>query len=255
MDEQQVQDQTQEQAQVPQYEPENESLTNDQPEQEVQEQVSEEPTPEAEPEATVEDASIVEEEEDDSYQPFTGYEQNVQTPQIDLSQVPANEDGTLNAEALAQQINSQLAAANQRAQEARNLVLEMEEKRREEQLWHKAQDKFPELKSDKQLAQEVQALRMGMLMSEVNSGNANAKLLSPAQAYDRLQKRFASAKAEGVKQGTENVKVQESAYIEPANAGTRESADKDDLFRRMRSGNRSESEKATNDYLDSILFG
>lgn len=246
--------QPQEQTQVPENDQQNETLTNEQPEAEAQEVVSEEPSPDFQPEATVEDTSI-EEEDDDSYQPYSDYQAQSQTPQIDLSQIPANEDGTLNAEALAQQINAQLAAANQEARNARNLVLEMEEKRREEQLWHKAQDKYPELKSDKQLASEVQALRMGMLMNEVNNGNEKAKILSPSQAYDRLQKRFATAKAEGVKQGTENIKVQESAYVETVNPGTGQGKDKDSLFRQMRSSNRAESEQATNSYLEKLLFG
>lgn len=255
MDEDQVQDQPQEQTQVPENDQQNETLTNEQPEQiETQETVSEEQPTESDSGATVEDAS--QEEDDESYEPFSGYnDYQSQTPQIDLSQIPQNEDGTLNADALAQQINDQLAAANQEARNARNLVLELEEKRREESLWHKAQDKYPELKSDKQLASEVQALRMGMLMNEVNSGNANAKILSPSQAYDRLQKRFATAKAEGVKQGTENVKVQESAYVETVNPGTAQGTDKDQLFRQMRSGNRAESAKATDAYLEKILFG
>lgn len=250
-----VQD-TQAQTQVPQNEPENETLTN-QPEEQV-EQPQEEQLVESEAQQeTVEDTAPVVEEEDESYNPFEFQApQPVQQPQIDLSQIPTNEDGTLDANALAKTINDQLAAANQAAQQAQNFVLELEEKRREEQLWHKAQDKYPELKSDKQLAQEVQALRYGLLTSEVMTGKEDARLLSPAQAYERLNKRFSQERARGVQQATQSVQVQESVYVEPSNASSRsEQADKDTLFSKMRSPNRGEAESAVNDYLDRVLFG
>lgn len=252
-----VQPQVQEDSQVPEENvQENETLTTNQPEEPAEQPQEQSEPVESEPsEPTVEDAPV--EEEDDSYSPFelTAPQQGP-TPQIDLSQVPTNEDGTLNADALAQQINNQLAAANEAARQAQTMVQELEEKRREEQLWHKAQERYPELKSDKQLAEEAQAFRMGLFMSEVSSGKQDAKLLSPAQAYERLNKRFSQAKAAGIKQATQSVQVQESAYIEPTNpAGRSEQADKDSLFRSMRSPNRTEAEKAANDYLDRILFG
>jgi hypothetical protein len=209
-----------------------------------------------EAEQTVESPEY-EDEEEDSYTPFS-LNQNPANPapQLDLSQIPLDADGNYDANALAQAINNQLAAANQVAQQATNMVVELEEKRREEQLWQKAMDKYPELKSDKQLAQEVDALRYGLLAKDVMSGNSDARLITPAKAAERVLSRFQAAKTEGMKTATESVKVQESAYIEPTSSGqTVDAGGEEALFQKMRSPDRFSAEQAQAELLKKRLFG
>lgn len=195
-----------------------------------------------------------EDEEDDGYVPYVP-PQDVQVPQLDLNAIPLDADGNYDASALAQAINNQLAAANQEARKAQNLVLEMEEKRKEEQLWQKAQEKFPELK-DKQLAQEVNALRFGILFNEVNEGKADAKLMTPAKTFERLRTRFQTERAEGTKTALESVRVQESAYVEPTqNAQSASTSTEDALFEKMRYADRATAEQAQRDLLKQRLFG
>lgn len=224
--------------------------------EEVQEQVE---VPEV-PEQSYQQPEVVEEDEDEDYIPFTptvpeqGYEQ---LPQFDFSQVQTDENGNVDPNSLAQAINQQIQQAVQNAtKSAASMVKESEERRVEEAQWQRAREKAPELKTDKQLAQEVQALRYGMFMSDISAGKENAKMLTPLQAYERLNKRISSAKSEGAVQATQSVRVQESAYVEPtSNASSAAGSDKDALYQKMRSPDRSEADKASHDLLKSMLFG
>lgn len=222
--------------------------TTVEPEQQEEQTV---PTPEV-PEATVS------EEEDEDYVPFQPSlpPQELNVPEFDLSQIQPAEDGTLDANSLAQAFNAQVQRAVQAAtQNAASMVKEAEERRIEENMWRKAQDKYPELKQDKDLAKEVQALRYGMFLSDINAGK-QGRMLTPAQAYDRLSKRLGAAKTEGVRQATESVRVQESAYVEPStNASTASGTDKGALFEKMRSPDRGVAEAAQRVILKNLLFG
>lgn len=225
--------------------------TPEAPAQEIKEEPSEvEETPSTpEPPQTqeqLEEAPEAEEEEVQQFQPTYG-----QVPPLDLSQLPQDEDGNVDANALAQAIAQRDQAL---LQQAANMVSQAEERREEEKLWIKAQEAHPELRSDKALAEEVNALRFGLFAKDINEGK-QARMLTPTQAYTRLQKRFAQAEAKGVAQATESVKVQESVYTQPtANAGSAKS-DEADLFRKMRSGNKAEAEAAQDEILSRRLFG
>ena len=232
-------------------------------EEEVQEQVQEEPidAPQDEQEQTIEqpheepveqeevEPAEPEEEEPEPYQ-VSPYEE---VPQLDFSQLPADENGNIDTHALADAIQGQNKAVL--AQAAR-MVQEVEERRTEERLWQKARDKYPELKSDKELAKEVNAFRFGVFANEVQDGK-QARMMTPSQAFDRMNKRFSAYQAAGVKQATENVKVQESAYIEPTQNASKDPAEssKEKLFIQMRSYDKAEREAATDALLKNILFG
>lgn len=219
--------------------------------QEVPEQPAEAPS---EPEAPLtnqspEPPAQPEETEDEVFEQFQPTYGNV--PALDLSRLPQDEDGNVDANALAQAIAQRDQAL---LSQAANMVQQAEERREEEKLWNKAFEAHPELRSDKALAEEVNALRFGLFAKDINSGK-QSRMLSPTQAYQRLNKRFAQAEAKGVQQATESVKVQESVYTQPtANAGSA-SADDSDLFRKMRSPNRAEADAAADAILSRRLFG
>lgn len=203
----------------------------------------------------------IEDDDDGAYNPFDiGYQPpSIEMPTFDLSQLPVDADGNADVNALAQLINqnnSQVAAATQAAlQQSNAYAVELEEKRREEHLWQKATEKYPELK-DKEYAKEVQAYRFGMFANDITSGAADARIMTPAQAAKALSKRVSVAKAEGVKQGTENVRVQESAYIESSNgAASNAKSSSDQLINQMRSPNRADADAASQTYLKKLLFG
>lgn len=235
------------------------NLTTEEP-QEAQEtstesvEQPEQPVQQTEPQQQTVEAS----DEEDEYVPFTPSlpPEEVGVPQFDLSQVQPGEDGMIDAGTLANAFNTQLQQAVQAAtKNAATMVREAEEKRLEENMWQKARDKYPKLKSDKTLAQEVQSLRYGMFLSEINEGK-QARMLTPTQAYERLNKRIEAAKNEGVKQATESVRVQESAYVEPtSNASKATAGNKEALYQKMRSPIRSEAESAQRDILKNLLFG
>lgn len=219
--------------------PQDETLTTQEPQ---------EPT-----EEVVEETSPVEETDDeDDYQPF-----QVQAPEtplqgIDFSSLPTDEYGNVDANALASAIQNQSQSV---LQQAAQMVQQVEERRTEEKLWQKAQDKYPELKTDRQLAEEVNALRFGLFAKDINDGK-ESRMLTPAQAFERINKRFASQRAAGIKQATESVKVQESAYVEPTNNAAKNAGSDDArLFQQMRSYDKAERETAADTLLKRRLFG
>lgn len=202
------------------------------------------PEPEATVAAPVEDA---EEEEYNAFQPTYGT-----VPPLDLSNLPQDDDGNVDANALAQAIAQRDQAL---LQQAASMVQQAEERREEEKLWNKAFEANPELRSDKALAEEVNALRFGLFAKDINAGKENARMLTPTQAYERLSKRFAQAEAKGVQQATESVKVQESVYTQPTANASSAQADESDLFNKMRSPNREVAESAADTILRKRLFG
>lgn len=227
-----------------QYEPENdtqdEPLTNNEVE-----------TVEAEQPAEPLDSPEVEDDEED-FEPYQVQVPDAPIPKIDFSNLPTDENGNVDANALAEVIQNQTQAA---VKQAAQMVQQAEERRVEERLWQKAWDKHPELKTDRQLAEEVNALRFGLFAKDINEGKTS-RMLTPAQAFERLNKRFVAQKAEGVRQATESVRVQESAYVEPTqNAKKDPNADDARLFQQMRSYDRGEREAAADAFLKRRLFG
>jgi hypothetical protein len=195
-----------------------------------------------------------EEDSEDEDESFTGYgvAPQYELPPLDFSAIPQNEDGTLDADSLAQALQQR---DNNILQQAAQMVQQQEENRQEERLWQKAREAKPELKN-KDLAREVNAMRFGLFAEAINNGEENARLLTPMQTYSRLEKRFSQAKADGVRQATESVRVQESAYVEPTqSAGKSDKADEQKLFGQMRSPNRAEADAAADAILRKRLFG
>jgi hypothetical protein len=218
-------------------------------EPQAQEQIEQVSEPTQGPSTSPEQVVTAPAEEEEQEQPFQPTYNAV--PPLDLSQLPQDEDGNVDANALAQAIaNRDQLLLQQSAQ----MVAQAEERRQEEKLWTKAIEAHPELSSDKALVEEVNALRFGLFASEINSGK-QGRMLTPVQAYKRLSTRFAQAEAKGVQQATESVKIQDSVYTQPtANAGSAKS-DEADLFRQMRSGNKQEAEAAQDAILSKRLFG
>lgn len=244
MDDQQDAQLTQEQDVSDHDTQDEQALTNEEPQDTTTEEVvAEQPTYETEAES---------EEVEEEYVPYQVQAPGAPLPDIDFSNLPTDENGNVDAASLAQAIRGQNQAVLQQAQQ---MVQQVEERRAEERLWQKARDKYPELKSDRQLAEEVNALRFGLFAKDINEGK-QSNMLTPAQAFDRINKRFATQRAEGIRQATESVKVQESVYVEPTqNAKKNEKAAEEALFQQMRSYDKTEREAATDALLKKRLFG
>lgn len=185
--------------------------------------------------------------EEEDFDLFEGIEApQYQTPQLDWSQLPTDEAGNVDPNVLAQAINNQVAAATEAASaKARAEYLEM---RKEEQLWNKATAKYPELKTDKELRDMVKNARYGAIIEGKNP--------TPAQIADQIFKRFGTAKTEGMKQATENVKIQQSAYIETSGAAPDTQGQRtNNLMTKIRSTDPLEAENAQRELLKDIVFG
>lgn len=245
--------------------PSNETTNESQPQEETKVEVPETPevqqttevaeqapaeqveqAPLQNPEQTVATPAEEELQEFQSFEPTYGG-----VPPLDLTQLPQDEEGNIDPQALAQAMQRRDQAI---LQQSASMVQQYAEQMEEKELWNKAFEAKPELRSDKALAEEVNALRFGLFASEINAGK-QGRMLTPIQAYERLNKRFAQAEAKGAQQATESVKVQESVYTQPtANAGSAKD-DTADLFNKMRSSDRTEAEAAADAILRSRLFG
>lgn len=220
----------------------------------VQTTVEAEPTDATVATPTVESNSEVE----DDYADF----QNVNLPQVeplDFSQLPVGDDNLIDPNALAGAINQQIAAAENRAfarSQQANLEAQIEAKG-----WDKAYEKFPELKTNKELRDLVQNSRIGQISNEINRAKTpeeaqKIKLTSPSQAAEKFFKYMGNAKAEGMKQATENTVIQASAHVESAGTRTNDSSDaKSKAYQNINNPNKEVAKKARNDLLKSMLFG
>lgn len=176
---------------------------------EVQETAPEEPVTETQEPVSTE-TPVEEEEEQQAYQ------QVAPVPPIDFSQLPADENGLIDPNALASVINQRIAQAEQNAsQRAQQIYAEQEQEKR---LWDKAYEKFPDLKTDKELNNLVQQARIGEATDLLSRSTdpASVKLPTPAQVAEKLFKRIGTAKTEGMQQATTNTVVQKSAQLETA---------------------------------------
>lgn len=152
------------------------------------------------------------EDEDDSY-PFQPVSP---VPPIDFSQLPADENGLLDPNALAGVINQRIALAEQNAaSRAQQIYAEQEQ---EKKLWDKAYEKYPDLKGDKELQGLVHQARLGEVTDMLSRTNdpKTLKFPTPAQVADKLFKRIGTAKSQGMQQATTNTLVQKSAVLETA---------------------------------------
>jgi hypothetical protein len=200
------------QAEVPQQAPEqSEPVENQEVEQPQEAQPeAEAPTsqapaePQAEQAEPVQEPEQVEEEvEDIDSMP---YKQPIPPAPVDVNSLPTNPDGTIDPEVFANAVYSQaLQAANAQAQQT------VQEQLQEQKLWQQAEKSYPELAENKELRNMVHNTRLGEMAASLGEKNP-----TPKQVADKLFKQINSAKASGVEQATNNVRVQESATLESA---------------------------------------
>lgn len=199
----------------------------------------------ATPEKTVESDD---DEDDYRYQPVTP------TPPIDFSQLPADENGLLDPNALASMINKSIIQAEQNAvTRAQQAYAEQEQ---EKKLWSKAYDKYPELKSDKELQSLVHQARIGEATDILSRTKdpSSVKLPTPTQVAEKLFKRFNSAKTAGMQQATTNTVIQKSAQLETASRTSDASAETVQSARaNINSPNKQVANQARQDLLKKYL--
>lgn len=179
-----------------------------------------EPNPQQpeQPQTNTEPQQPIEEEEVPApYQPLP------QTPPLDFSQLPVNEDNLIDPNALAQHLNSWQSQIEQNTM-ARTQQIYAEQEY-EKGLWNKAYEKYPELKTDKDLRDMVHNARLGRVTELLSTERdpSKIKLPTPAQTADTLFKRISAAKGAGFTQANQNTTVQQSAVLEtpgkPTNSG------------------------------------
>jgi hypothetical protein len=175
---------------------------------------------------------------------------------IDFSQLPVGEDNLIDPNALAGTINQSIAAAEERA--TLRAQQAYAEQRAEEKAWQKAYEKYPELKNNKELRDLVHNARLGRVadMLSKTQDASSVKLPTPSQIADSLFKHIGNAKVEGMKQATENTKVQSSAYVETATKSTNDAADaRTKAFQNINNPNKEIAKKARAYLLKSMVFG
>jgi len=208
----------------------------------------EESAPVEAPAVPAEPEAPVEEEDDYQYQPVAP------VPPIDFSQLPADENGLIDPNALANVFNQRISQAEQNA--TANAQRIYAEQKQEENLWAKAYDKYPDLKNDKELHNLVHQARIGEatdILSRSNDPN-NVKLPTPAQVADKLFKRIGTAKSEGIQQANTNTQVQKSAVLETAGRKSDDGAETVQQARaNLNNPNKDVATKARNELLRKYL--
>lgn len=113
---------------------------------------------------------------------------------------------------IANAVTQDAQTSNQRvlAEAAQISTQRVMEARAEERAWDRTFEKYPQVKANKDLRDQVQKMRLGEVAS-------TGKNVSPVKVADRLFKVIASAREEGVKSATETVRIQSSAHLETAN--------------------------------------
>jgi hypothetical protein len=211
-----------------------------------------EPQEVAEEAPAIEGADVEEEEELDPAAYAPQYAQPQQIPQIDPNQF-IDETGqvdwyTYNAaqEQRMQAIQENAAIMAQNA--VQQATHQMELKQNYQTMWSKAEDKYPELKGNKELKDMVQAIHAQSALL------GKGKFLSPEKAAAKLFGVRSSAKAEGMKAASETRRVQSAAGLAnpnpPAQAGSKSTKD---LKSAMTTGSKQEREAARLAYLKNIL--
>jgi len=215
---------------------------------------AEQPEPQGEPQTEVPAQASQPVEEDEEIE-YPNYQLPPASP-IDFSQLPVGEDNLIDPNALAASINQSIAAAEQRATLQAQQVYQ--EQRAEEKAWDKAFEKYPELKNNRDLRDMVQNARLGEITNLLSRTQdpRSVKLPTPAAMADKLFKYMGNAKAEGMKQATENTVVQQSAHIETAGRRTDDSADtKAQAYQNINNPNKEVAKKARQDLLKQLVFG
>lgn len=201
-EEQPIEAQQEQPVEVPQ-EVEQPALQEEQaePTQEV-----EQPVAPVEPEQVAEAPQVeqvIEDDEIEELPTYPQYQQQQQSP-IDISQLPMDAEGNVDPNAFANAIyQNAVQQANAQAQQT------VQEQLREQKLWQQAEKAYPEIATDKELRGMVNNARLGEMAASLGEKNP-----TPKQVADRIFKKINTAKASGVEQATNNVRVQNSATLE-----------------------------------------
>lgn len=202
MNEEQPLEQQEQPVEIPQ-EVEQPALQEEQVEttQEVEQPVEQEQVTEQVEQPQVE--QVIEDEEVEDLPSYPQYQQQQQTP-IDISQLPMDAEGNVDPNAFANAIyQNAVQQANVQAQRTVN------EQLREQKLWQQAEKAYPEIATDKELRGMVNNARLGEMAASLGEKNP-----TPKQVADRIFKKINTARASGVEQATNNVRVQNSATLE-----------------------------------------
>lgn len=178
-----------------------------------------------------------------------------QAQPLDFNNMPANEDGTIDPNMLAAAINQQNMLAEERAfQRAQQAFAEQQAETRG---WDKAYEKYPELKSNKELRDLVHNARLGEVANMLSKTQdpQSVKLPTPGQMADRLFKHISTAKADGMKQANENTVIQQSAHLETASSKGSDSGEaRTKAFQNINNPNKEVARQARSELLKSMLF-
>ena len=165
-----------------------------------------------------------------------------------FSQAMAQRDQALVAQvASTLQADSQQTTRQVLEQAAQISTQKVMEARAEERAWERTFEKYPQVKANKDLRDQVHKMRLGEVAS-------TGKNVSPVKVADRLFKVIASAREEGVKQATQTVTIQSSAHLETSNNTASEKglkAQKD--WTNIGSRDRRESDSARTSLLKQML--
>jgi hypothetical protein len=180
-------------------------------------------------------------------------------PQLDVKNF-TDENGYFDANAFTTAVNQSLIQTQQVA--LQTAQTEVNAQRLEEKQWNQAIERYPQLKSDKALRDIVQNARIGQTTEMYQrAGNdpqklAAIKIPTPNQVASELFKRLGEAKTQGVQDATENVKIQQTAYQETANARGTEGAPskRQELFTDIRNPDPIAANKAQTALLKDLLF-
>lgn len=239
--EEQVEQPTNEATEVPQEQPVEQPQTDVQPEpvQEEPAQPAEQPTEQVEQVEQPQAEAPQQEEYDDvidELPSYSQYQQQQQSP-VDISQLPMDAEGNVDPNAFANAIyQNAVQQANAQAQRT------VQEQLREQKLWQQAEKAYPDLATDKELRGMVNNARLGEMAASLGEKNP-----TPKQVADRIFKKINTAKASGVEQATNNVRVQNSATLE--SSSTTGSGDTERVQQAALSGD----ESARREYLRTLM--
>ena len=157
-----------------------------------------------------------------------------QPPQIDFSKLPADADGNVDpnafAAALADMQSKTLEQARAIARE------EYAQARYENDLWSKAEKKYPQIAQNPELRQLVQNTRYGLIASGKNA--------SPEQAASQIFKHIQQAGQAGAVNIKQYVTVQRSAQLESSSVRSSTTSNSAKLAEAAVSGGKREAEAA-----------
>lgn len=176
---------------------------------------------------------------------------------IDFNNLTAGENGEIDANALIGQINASVQQAENRATQRAQLMFEQQ--RFEEKLWDKAYEKYPDLKTDKELKGLVHQARIGEATEQLSriqqDPGYKMKVPTPSQIADKLFKHISTAKTAGMKQATENTVIQQSARLESgSNRGTENVEQTAAQYKNINNPNKEIAVKARSAILADLVF-